>query len=132
MGQGTYAPNNPLTLPLTCWQDVQALWTGILALSFAFTTPIAEIVNSCVFVFAKHAYDVGDFVETKGKKMVVRQIYLTHTNFEEVNNPDERGKALQIAHSSLTAEVIVNWTRSLDAAAEAVDESACTGGKKDA
>jgi len=49
---------------------------------------VAEVVNSCVFVFAKHAYDVGDYCLIKDKKLVVKRIYLTHTNFEEVNRPE--------------------------------------------
>ena len=71
-------------------------------------------MNSCVFVFAKHAYDVGDFVLVKDRKLVVKRIFLTHTNFEQVENPEERGKCVQISHGPLSAEVIVNWTRSKD------------------
>jgi small-conductance mechanosensitive channel len=93
-----------------------------VALSFAFAGPVAEVVNSCVFVFAKHAYDVGDYCLIKDKKLVVKRIYLTHTNFEEVNGPDERGRVVQISHSALTAELIVNWTRSNDVQEEAAAE----------
>ena len=79
---------------------------------------MAEVVNACVFVFAKHAYDVGDFVNIKDRKLVVRRIFLTHTNFEEVQGPDERGRVVQMSHSVLSGEVIVNWTRSNDVLVE--------------
>jgi small-conductance mechanosensitive channel len=75
---------------------------------------VTEFVNSCVYVFAKHAYDVGDFVAVKGLKLVVTEVHLTHTNFEEVNSPDERGKVVQISHAALSSETITNWTRSAD------------------
>lgn len=79
---------------------------------------MTEFVNSCVFVFLKHAYDIGDFVRIKGLSLVVTDIHLTHTNFEEVSAPDMRGKVVQISHSALGSEVITNWTRSNDVVAE--------------
>lgn len=72
---------------------------------------------ACVFVFSKHAYDVGDLVEAKSKKMLVRDIHLTHTNFQEIREGDSAGASgmiVQISHASLTAEAITNWTRSND------------------
>lgn len=71
-----------------------------------------------MFVFGKHPYDVGDYIESKGKKLIVNKIFLTHTNFEEVASPDERGVVVQISHASLMAEPIVNWTRTLEAVVE--------------
>lgn len=99
--------------------DVYSFWTGITGLSFAFGGVLLEFTNSCVFVFGKHAYDVGDYVETKGKKLVVDKIFLTHTNFEEVSDPTERGTVVQISHASLLSEPIVNWTRTME---EVVDK----------
>ena len=68
-------------------------------------------------MFAKHAYDVGDLVEAKSKKLLVRDIHLTHTNFQEIREgdaADATGMVVQISHASLASEVIVNWTRSDD------------------
>ena len=79
---------------------------------------MTEFVNSCVFVFAKHAYDVGDFVQAKGLKLIVTDVHLTHTNFEQVENPEDRGKVVQVSHAALTGESIINWTRSNDAILE--------------
>jgi small-conductance mechanosensitive channel len=93
-------------------------------------TLVAEFVNACVFVFAKHAYDVGDLVEAKSKKLIVKDIHLTHTNFQEVREgegADATGMVVQISHTSLATEVITNWTRSNDlkiAAKEEKDEVA--------
>jgi hypothetical protein len=58
-------------------KNVAALWTGLTGLGFAIGGAVTEFVNSCVFVFAKHAYDVGDFVEAKGLKLVVTDVHLT-------------------------------------------------------
>lgn len=108
--------------PQSWAKEVTALWTGIVALSFAFAAPVAEVANFCVFVFAKHAYDVGDFVNIKDRKLVVKRIYLTHTNFEEVAGAYERGRVLQMSHSALSAKAIVNWTRSNDVLIETATE----------
>ena len=91
------------------------------------------MVNSCVFVFAKHPYDIGDHVCAKNLKLVVKQVYLTHTNFEEVGDrgPEGRGRVVQMSHASLSSEVITNWTRSVEAIerGEATEEG---GAKKSA
>lgn len=119
----TSAVAHPLTLNIgnffnqTWVQDSKALWTGITGLGFALNGTIADFVSSCVFVFAKHAYDVGDLVEAKTKKLVVKDIRLTHTNFQEIRegeSAEATGMVVQISHSSLAAEVITNWTRSND------------------
>lgn len=95
-------------------KDLGTFWTGLTGLSFAFGGVLLEFSNACVFVFGKHPYDVGDYVESKGKKLVVQKIFLTHTNFEEVTDPEERGVVVQMSHASLMAEPIVNWTRTLE------------------
>jgi small-conductance mechanosensitive channel len=93
------------------------LWTGVTGLGFALNGTIADFVASVVYVFAKHAYDVGDLVEAKSKKLLVREVHLTHTNFEEIRDAadaDASGMLVQISHTALAGEVIVNWTRSKD------------------
>ncbi|KAK5203826.1 hypothetical protein LTR20_009472 [Exophiala xenobiotica] len=97
-------------------KDSKALWTGFIGLGFAINGVIADFVADCVFVFAKHAYDVGDLIEAKTKKLVVRDVHLTHTDFEEQGSEgaDAIGMVVQISHKVLAAEVIINWTRSND------------------
>ncbi|KAJ9657145.1 hypothetical protein H2198_004503 [Neophaeococcomyces mojaviensis] len=99
-------------------KDLGIFWAGLTGLSFAFGGVLLEFTNACVFVFGKHPYDVGDYVESKGKKLVVNKIFLTHTNFEEVTDPEERGIVVQISHASLMTEPIMNWTRTLEAVVE--------------
>lgn len=99
-------------------KSITTFWTGLMGIAFAFQGVVTEFVNSCVFVFGRHPYDVGDYVEAKGRKMIVQKIFLTHTNFEEVTDPTERGVVVQSSHASLFAEPIVNWTRTLEAVVE--------------
>lgn len=111
-------------------KNIGNLWTGIVGLAFAFSGAVSEFVNSTVFVFGKHAYDVGDFVEVKGKKYIVSRIFLTHTNFEQVQNEDVRGLFTQMSHASLAAEPIVNWTRTVEEAARRHAKSEADAGQK--
>lgn len=99
-------------------KDLGVFWSGLTGLSFAFGGVLLEFTQACTFVFAKHPYDVGDYVEMKSKKLVVEKIFLTHTNFEEVTDPEERGVVVQMSHASLLTEPIVNWTRTLEAVIE--------------
>jgi hypothetical protein len=67
----------------------------------------------CVWVFARHSYDVGDRVVVMDRCMEVRSIYLTHTNFEEVGKLG-RKCLVQISHTKMSPEPLVNLTRSED------------------
>ncbi|KAK5092198.1 hypothetical protein LTR70_005853 [Exophiala xenobiotica] len=115
--------------------NIGSLWSGIVGLSFAFSGAVTEFVNSSVFCFGKHPYDIGDYVDVKGKKYVVARIFLTHTNFEQVQNEHIRGLVTQMSHASLIAEPIVNWTRTLEEAsgrhARAEGESGAVAGERD-
>lgn len=75
-------------------KQVVTFWGGVIGLSFAFSAVVGEFISSCVFVFAKHPYDIGDYIEAKGKKLIVIKIFLTYTNFEEVTSSNERGVVL--------------------------------------
>lgn len=111
-------------------KNIGNLWTGIVGLAFAFSGAVSEFVNSTVFVFGKHAYDVGDYVEVKGKKYIVSRIFLTHTNFEQVQNENVRGLVTQMSHASLVTEPIVNWTRTVEEAADRHAQSDADSSKK--
>lgn len=89
-----------------------------LGLSFALSGIILQFINQIIFVFAKHPYDVGDYIQAKDKKLVVCKIFFTHTDFEEVSDPNERGLVLQMDHSALITEPIINWTRTIEAVTE--------------
>lgn len=63
--------------------------TTLLSLSFVFAVTAQEFLGSCIFLFIKHPYDVGDRVDIAGgscTEMVVEQISLLYTIFKRVDN----------------------------------------------
>lgn len=59
--------------------------TALLSLSFVFATTCQEVLGSCVFLFIKHPYDVGDYVIVDDVELVVERISLLHTVFTRVH-----------------------------------------------
>lgn len=55
--------------------------TALLSLSFVFAVTTQEFLGSCIFLFVKHPYDVGDRVEVGGAQMLVERISLLYTVF---------------------------------------------------
>ena len=53
--------------------------TALLSLSFIFAVTTQEFLGSCIFLFVKHPYDVGDRVEINSTKMIVDRISLLYT-----------------------------------------------------
>lgn len=53
--------------------------TALLSLSFVFAVTTQEFLGSCIFLFVKHPYDVGDRVEITGTQLVVDKISLLYT-----------------------------------------------------
>lgn len=82
--------------------------TALLSLSFIFATTATEILGSCIFLFVKHPYDVGDRVDLSGKQMVVTRIALLFTVFRNI--ADHR--VTQIPNIVLNTLWIENITRS--------------------
>jgi small-conductance mechanosensitive channel len=80
------------------------VWTAFTGVSFAIQDPVKELISNCIFVFAQHPYDVGDWVvldqEEKNQRLIVSSIYLTHTTFIRVDN----GKFVHIPHATLGKE----------------------------
>ena len=60
--------------------------TALLSLSFIFSATAAEILGSCIFLFVKHPFDVGDRVDINDEQMVVERISLLYTVFKNVSN----------------------------------------------
>ncbi|POR32307.1 Mechanosensitive ion channel family protein [Tolypocladium paradoxum] len=54
-------------------------------LSFIFAVTTQEFLGSCIFLFVKHPYDVGDRVDIGDKKMVVDRISLLYTVFTRID-----------------------------------------------
>ncbi|KAK2759395.1 hypothetical protein FQN54_002873 [Arachnomyces sp. PD_36] len=82
--------------------------TALLSLSFVFATTCTEILGSCIFLFVKHPYDVGDRVDIDGKQLVVTRIALLFTVFSNI--ADHR--ATQVPNIVLNTIWIENITRS--------------------
>ncbi|KAF1946212.1 hypothetical protein EJ02DRAFT_247532 [Clathrospora elynae] len=94
----------------------------LLALSWLFSATAQEFLQSCIFVFVKHPYDVGDRVMVygntgdlgKGDDYFVKEIALFYTEFKKM-----QGHIVQAPNSYLNSLFILNHRRS-GALAEAV------------
>lgn len=101
--------------------DVSAGST-ILALSWLFSTTAVEFLQSVIFVFVKHPFDVGDRITVYGNTgaaglgddYFVKQISLLYTEFKKME-----GHIVQAPNSYLSTLFILNHRRS-GALAEAV------------
>lgn len=62
--------------------------TALLSLSFVFAATTQEFLGSCIFLFVKHPYDVGDRVDIVGpepEQLVVDRISLLYTVFTRID-----------------------------------------------
>ncbi|KAJ4323509.1 hypothetical protein N0V94_001839 [Neodidymelliopsis sp. IMI 364377] len=82
--------------------------TALLSLSFVFAATAQEILGSCIFLFAKHPYDIGDRVDITAEQLTVEHIALLYTVFKRVAN----GKTVQIPNIVLNSLWVENITRS--------------------
>lgn len=55
--------------------------TTLLSLSFIFAVTCQEFLGSCIFLFVKHPYDVGDRVYISDVQLIVERISLLYTVF---------------------------------------------------
>ena len=87
---------------------------SLIGLSFGFGRTIFEFLGGCIFIFLKHAYDVGDRIEvynvaaTTRTSVVVERISILYTVFRRIDN----GKELQMSNDRLNMKRIENVTRS--------------------
>lgn len=82
--------------------------TALLSLSFVFAATCQEVLGSCIFLFVKHPYDIGDRVDIGTDQLTVEHISLLYTVFKRVNN----GKVLQTPNIVLNNLWVENITRS--------------------
>lgn len=54
-------------------------------MSFAFSVTCQELLGSCIFLFVKHPYDVGDRVDISDVHLVVEKISLLYTVFTRID-----------------------------------------------
>lgn len=82
--------------------------TALLSLSFVFSITAQEVLGSCIFLFVKHPFDVGDRVDINDIPMVVERISLLYTIFRKVRDH----KTTQVANIVLNTTWIDNVSRS--------------------
>lgn len=89
--------------------------SAVLALSWLFSATAQEFLQSVVFVFVKHPFDVGDRVsiygntgsQLKGDDYFVKEIALLYTEFKKME-----GQVVQAPNSYLNTLFIMNMRRS--------------------
>lgn len=82
--------------------------TALLSLSFVFAVTTQEFLGSCIFLFVKHPYDVGDRVDINGSQMVVERISLLYSVFKRI----DRNQVVQVPNIQLNNLWIDNVSRS--------------------
>ncbi|KAK1774807.1 Mechanosensitive ion channel-domain-containing protein [Copromyces sp. CBS 386.78] len=85
--------------------------TTLLSLSFVFAVTTQEFLGSCIFLFVKHPYDVGDRVDIKGpdaQQFIVEKISLLYTVFTRI----DKMQVVQVPNIQLNNLWIENVTRS--------------------
>jgi len=80
----------------------------IAAFGFAISATVQEFLGSCIFVFIKHPYDVGDRVLISDTQMTVEHISLLYTQFKRIDN----NRIVQISNIKVNDLMIENVTRS--------------------
>ncbi|KAF3916318.1 hypothetical protein ABW21_db0203931 [Orbilia brochopaga] len=80
----------------------------LLSLSFVFAATAQEILGSCIFIFVKHPYDVGDRIDLDKAEYVVERISLLYTVFRLV----ESNKFVQMPNNILNGKSVENVSRS--------------------
>ncbi|KAG4433479.1 hypothetical protein IFR05_011044 [Cadophora sp. M221] len=82
--------------------------TALLSLSFVFATTAQEVLGSCIFLFAKHPFDVGDRVDINNDQLTVTHISLLFTTFKRISNH----RTVQIPNNILNSLWVENVSRS--------------------
>lgn len=82
--------------------------TALLSMSFVFAVTAQEILGSCIFLFVKHPFDVGDRVDITDNQYVVERMSLLYTVFRRVKDQ----KRTQVPNIVLNAQWIDNVSRS--------------------
>ncbi|KAL5352537.1 hypothetical protein ACLOAV_002485 [Pseudogymnoascus australis] len=82
--------------------------TTLLSLSFVFAVTCQEFLGSCIFLFIKHPYDVGDRVDINTNPLVVERISLLYTVFKRIDCM----KMVQVPNIVLNTMWVENITRS--------------------
>ena len=82
--------------------------TSLMSFSFAFAGTVQEFTGSCIFLFVKHPYDVGDRVDINSIDLIVEHISLLYTVFRRVDS----NRTVQIPNIVNNGNWIENISRS--------------------
>ncbi|KAL2443674.1 Mechanosensitive ion channel protein BA [Exophiala dermatitidis] len=82
--------------------------TALLSLSFVFSVTAQEVLGSCIFLFVKHPFDVGDRVDVGDNQYIVERMSLLYTVFRRVADQ----KRTQVPNNVLNTQWIDNVSRS--------------------
>jgi small-conductance mechanosensitive channel len=81
---------------------------ALLSLSFVFAATAQEFLGSCIFLFVKHPFDIGDRVDITKDQLVVERISLLFCVFKRITD----GRTVQIPNIVLNGLWVDNITRS--------------------
>lgn len=81
--------------------------TALISLSFVFAATCQEVLGSCIFLFVKHPYDIGDRVSIESHQLIVEHICLLYTIFTNVDS----GNIVQAPNIVLNGLWVDNVTR---------------------
>lgn len=81
--------------------------TSLLSLSFVFSTTAQEVLGSCIFLFVKHPFDIGDRIDILDKSYVVERISLLFSVFRTVGDH----RMTQVPNNILNSLWVDNFTR---------------------
>ncbi|KAK2043796.1 hypothetical protein LZ31DRAFT_585093 [Colletotrichum somersetense] len=73
--------------------------TQLAAIGFAISGTVQEFLGSCIFIFVKHLFDVGDRVKIDGHEMTVKKIPLLYSIFRKVDS----NKTTQVPNINLNS-----------------------------
>jgi len=85
--------------------------TTLLSLSFVFAVTCQEVLGSCIFLFVKHPFDIGDRIDINNQQLVVDHISLLFSVFRRVSG-DGAGRMVQVPNIVLNTQWIENVSRS--------------------
>jgi small-conductance mechanosensitive channel len=85
--------------------------TALLSLSFVFSVTAQEILGSCIFLFVKHPFDIGDRIDIGADQYVVEHMSLLFTVFRRISGP-KTGQLNQYPNIVLNTLALENVSRS--------------------
>jgi small-conductance mechanosensitive channel len=81
------------------------LWCSYPGLSWLIGGSLQEVLQSIVFLFVKHPFDVGDSIVLAKENYTVKEIRLLSTVFIDAN-----GTMVQAPNNVLNTMVILTWS----------------------